>query len=150
MVATPLAVFVELKLPHCELVQVAFHVTPALAESPVTDAVIVAVAAVVIEEGGGALSVTVITGAVVMVTEAVADFVGSETDVAVTVTTPVPGMAEGAVYVVFAPLLVFVGLKAPHAEVLQLIDHVTPPLSKSLLTVAERALEVATCIAVTR
>jgi hypothetical protein len=42
------------------------------------------------------LSVTEITGVVVMVMDAVADFVGSEADVAVIVTTPVPGTAEGA------------------------------------------------------
>jgi hypothetical protein len=55
-----------------------------------------AVVPVVIDAGGGVLSVTEITGVVVMVMDAVADFVGSEADVAVIVTTPVPGTAEGA------------------------------------------------------
>jgi hypothetical protein len=51
---------------------------------------------------------------------------------------------------VLAPLVVFVGLKAPQVEVLQLIDQVTPPLSTSLLTVAEIAVEVPTCMVDTR
>ena len=97
VVAAPLAVFVGLKLPHCELPQVTLQVTPPLAESPVTDATMLAVAPVTIDEGGGVESVTEIAGAVVTVMEAVADFVGSEREVAVTVTTPVPGTVEGAV-----------------------------------------------------
>ena len=97
MVAAPLAVFVGLKLPHCELPQVTLQVTPPLAESPVTDAMTLAVAPVASDEGGGVLSVTEMAGAVVMVMEAVADFVGSETEMAVTVTTPVPGTVAGAV-----------------------------------------------------
>ena len=56
-----------------------------------------AVAAVFIDEGGGVLSMTEIAAAEVMVMEADADFVGSEAEVAVTVTTPVPGTAVGAV-----------------------------------------------------
>ena len=97
MVAAPLAVLVGSKLPHGALAQVTLQVTPALAESPVTEATTLAVAAVASEAGGGVLSVTEIVGAVVIVIEAVADFVGSEAEVAVTVTTPVPGTTVGAV-----------------------------------------------------
>jgi hypothetical protein len=93
----PLAVFAGLKLPHCALPQVTLQVTPALAESPVTEAMMLAVAPVARDEGGGVLSVTEIAGAVVMVMVADADFVGSEREMAVTVTTPVPETAEGAV-----------------------------------------------------
>jgi hypothetical protein len=88
---------VGLKLPHCELPQVTLRVTPPLTESPVTDATMFAVAAVTTDAGGGVESVTEIAGPVVTVMEAVADFVGSETEVAVTVSTPVPGTVEGAV-----------------------------------------------------
>jgi hypothetical protein len=109
-----------------------------------------AVAPVANEEGGGVLSVTVIAGAVVTVMEAVADFVVSETEVAVSVSTPVPGTVAGAVKLVLAPLPVFVGLKLPQDEVLQETDQVTPPLSASLLTVAEMVVEVPTCIVDTR
>jgi hypothetical protein len=52
--------------------------------------------------------------------------------------------------VVFAALAVFVGLKLPHDEVLHEIDHVTPPSSESLLTVAEIVVVVPTCMVVTR
>jgi hypothetical protein len=97
VVAAPLAVFVGLKLPHWELPQVTVQVTPALAESPVTDAMMFAVAPVASEEGGGVVNATEIAGAVVMVIEAVADFVGSEREVAVTVTTPALGTVAGAV-----------------------------------------------------
>ena len=97
MVAAPLAVLVGLMLPHCALPQLTLHVTPAFAESPVTDATMLAVAPVFIDEGGGVLSVTEIAGEAVMVMEAEADFVGSEAEVAVTVTTPVPGTTVGAV-----------------------------------------------------
>jgi hypothetical protein len=97
VVAAPLAVFVGLRLPHCELPQVTLQVTPAFAESPVTDAMTLAVAPVASDEGGGVVNATEISGAVVMVMEAVADFVGSEREVAVTVTTPVPGTVAGAV-----------------------------------------------------
>jgi hypothetical protein len=139
-----------LKLPHCKPPQVTVQVTPAFAESPVTDAMTLAVAPVANEEGGGVLSVTVIAGAVVTVMEAVADFVVSETEVAVSVSTPVPGTVAGAVKLVLAPLPVFVGLKLPQDEVLQETDQVTPPLSASLLTVAEMVVEVPTCIVDTR
>jgi hypothetical protein len=51
---------------------------------------------------------------------------------------------------VLAPLEVFVGLKLPHDEVPQETDQVTPPLSESLLTVAEMVVAVPTCMVVTR
>jgi hypothetical protein len=150
VVAAPLAVVVGLKLPHDELPHVTLQVTPALAESPVTVAMTLAVAPVASDEGGGVVSETEIAGAVVMVMEAVADFVGSDREVAVTVTTPAPGTVAGAVKVVLAPLAVFEGLKLPHDEVLHETDQITPPLSESLLTVAEMVVVVPTCIVVTR
>jgi hypothetical protein len=97
VVAAPLAVVAGLKLPHCELPQLTLQVTPAFAESPVTVAMTLAVAAVVIDEGGGVVSATEMEGVAVMVMEADADLVGSVAEVAVTVTTPVPGTAVGAV-----------------------------------------------------
>jgi hypothetical protein len=97
VVAAPLAVVVGLKLPHDELPQVTLQATPAFAESPVTVAMMLAVAPVASDEGGGVVSETEIAGAVVMVIEALADFVGSDKEVAVTVTTPAPGTAAGAV-----------------------------------------------------
>ena len=150
MVAAPFAVDVGLKLPHDELPQVTLHVTPAFAESPVTVAATLAVAPVASDEGGGVVSETEMAGAVVMVMEALADFVGSDIEVAVTVTAPAPGTIAGAVKVVFVPLAVLVGLKLPHEDVLQLTDQITPPLSESLLTVAEIVVVVPTCIVVTR
>jgi hypothetical protein len=75
-------------------------------------------------------SATVIAG-LVTVRVAVADFVGSLTDVAVTNTVPLPGTVEGAVYVVATPLVVCVKLKLPAVAV-----QVTPALAVSLLKVA--------------
>ena len=49
-----------------------------------------------------------------------------------------------------APLAVLVGLKLPHDEVLQETVQLTPPLTASLLTVAEMVVVVPTCIVVTR
>ena len=71
-----------------------------------------------------------------MVMVAEADFVGSVTEVAVTVTVLGVGIAVGAVYVVGAPLAVPVGLKEPHGEVPQVTVQLTPLLS--LVTTAVR------------
>jgi hypothetical protein len=51
---------------------------------------------------------------------------------------------------VLAPLAVVVGVKLPHDEVPQETDHVTPPLSESLLTLAEMGVVVPTCMVDTR
>jgi hypothetical protein len=49
-----------------------------------------------------------------------------------------------------AALAVLVGLKLPHDEVLQETVQLTPPLSASLLTLAEMVVEVPTSIVDTR
>jgi hypothetical protein len=65
-------------------------------------------------------------GVVVIVIVAETDLVGSSTEVAVTVTVPSAGTAEGAVYAVEAALLEVVGLNEPHALVVpQVADQVT-------------------------
>lgn len=61
-----------------------------------------------------------------MVMAALADFVGSVTDVAVIVTTPPVGTAEGAVKVVAPPLAVEEGLKDPQELEAQVTFQVTP------------------------
>jgi hypothetical protein len=72
--------------------------------------------------------------------------VESVTDVALTVTVLPLGTADGAVYVVAAPLAVPVGLKLPHApELPQVTDQVTPALAESLLTVAVRDCVALVC-----
>jgi hypothetical protein len=70
--------------------------------------------------------------------DADADWLGSVTEVAVTVTTGEGvGTAEGAVKTVLAPLRVFAGLTAPQAPAVpQLTLQVTPALAGSLMTVA--------------
>jgi hypothetical protein len=54
-----------------------------------------------------------------------ADFVGSVTEVAVTLMLPPAGTADGAVYVVDTPLPVVAELKEPQAELPQIADHCT-------------------------
>jgi hypothetical protein len=94
-------------------------------------------------ELGGLLSVTVI-GALgaAMVIDAVADFVESVTEVAVTVTAAGLGAEAGALYFVAAPLAVDAAEKLPHGELPQLTVHVTPALAVSLLTIAVRLVLV--------
>ena len=70
--------------------------TPELVGSLVTTAVSVVLVPAAIE-GGVGWSETVMGGGVVMGMVAAADFVGSLTDVAVTVTEPTAGIAAGAV-----------------------------------------------------
>jgi len=72
----------------------------------------------------------------VIITEALAFFVLSVTEMALITTCPPVGPTEGAVKVVLAPLAVDAGLKEPQAEVgVQL--QFTPPPPVSLVTVAE-------------
>jgi hypothetical protein len=72
----------------------------------------------------------------VIITEALAFFVLSVTEMALITTCPPGGPEEGAVKVVLAPLAVDAGLKEPQAEVgVQL--QFTPPATVSLVTVAE-------------
>jgi hypothetical protein len=98
----PLAVVVELKLPHGAVdpvePQLTVHLTPAFAASFVTFAVIDAVVDVTSETGGAGAKLTAMIcwgTAIVIVCEA--DFVVSVTDVAVTVTVLPEGTAAGAV-----------------------------------------------------
>jgi hypothetical protein len=75
----------------------------------------------------------------VIVTTADADFVGSLSDAAVTVTW-LGGLLAGAVYVVEAPLAVELGETDPHDEVEHDTFHVTPCPFESFVTVAMIAL----------
>jgi hypothetical protein len=85
--------------------------------------------------------------AAVMVIVADADFVLSVTEVAVTVTEPPLGTADGAVYVVAVPVVVLAGLKLPQAPALpQVTDHATCGLAElSLLTTAVSACWALVC-----
>jgi len=95
-VAVPLAVEVALKEPQGDVVQVTDQVTPPFLVSLLTTAVRLVVALMMSEVGGVGLRATEIPGAV-MVMVAVADFVVSVTEVAVTVTVPEVGIGAGAV-----------------------------------------------------
>lgn len=80
------------------------------------------------------VATTVIAGTVRFAAAVAAVFV---TDVAVTVTlTSAAGGEDGAVYVVGTPLAVEAGETEPHGADAQVIDHVTPLLAASLVTVA--------------
>jgi hypothetical protein len=71
------------------------------------------------------------------------DLVVSATEVAVTVTVPPAGTAEGAVYVVEAPLPVVEVLNEPHAlAVPQVTDQVTLTLDELLVTAAESCVDL--------
>jgi hypothetical protein len=72
----------------------------------------------------------------VIVIVAVADFVLSVTDVAVTVTVFPVGTAVGATKIVAAPLAVCAGLNEPHVEPPHVTVHFTPPLALSFATFA--------------
>jgi len=107
VVATPLAVFVGLKLPQPAEPQL--HVTPAPSTSFVTTALRVSVPDVVTLNVEG--DTDTVMGRIVIV--ALADLVESATEVAVIVTVPHEGTVTGAVYVVPTVLCVCVGLKDP-------------------------------------
>jgi len=126
VVATPLAVCVGLNDPA-----VAVQFTPPFALSLLTVAVKFAVPLAASEAVVGEIE-TEIGRAADTVTVAVADFVGSVTDVAVMVTLPA---APGAVNVVAAPLAVCVGLKDPAVAV-----QFTPPFALSFATVAVKLI----------
>jgi hypothetical protein len=106
-----------------------------MVESPVTVAVTV-LALPTPKDEGDCVILTVITGEAVTVATAVASVVPSFADVAVMATVPPVGTVAGAVYVVAAPLAVFVELKVPQLVEPQL--QVTPALFTSLATVAVR------------
>ena len=76
------------------------------------------------------------SGGDAIVIVAVAVFVLSVTETAVTVTVLPVGIAEGAVKVVAAPLAVDVGLNDPHATVPQVTVHLTPAFALSFATFA--------------
>jgi hypothetical protein len=93
-------VAVGLKLPHCELPQVAVQVTPPFLVSLLTEAARLELVLITIDEGGCVTNETEIAGAgplAVIVIKAEMDFVLSVTDVAVTVTVAGVGTALGAV-----------------------------------------------------
>ena len=96
----PLAVVAGLKLPQApELPQVTVQLTPPFLLSLLTTAVRLVVVPVTSDVGAAGLNVTEMAGGggAVIVIVAEADFVVSETDVAVTVTVLLVGTAEGAV-----------------------------------------------------
>src|ERR1700722_6164446 len=80
-----------------------------------------------------------------MVILAVADFVVSVTDVAVTVTVAPVGTADGAVKSVAMPARDLATLKAPPLALPQVAVQVTPALAESLVTKAVKAAPVETC-----
>jgi hypothetical protein len=82
---------------------------------------------------GGEITGTVIAGTVTVAED---DFVVSVADVAVTFTVRSLGGGGGAVYVVATPLAVEVGETVPQGAGEQDTLQVTPPLVRSLLTVA--------------
>jgi hypothetical protein len=142
VVAAPLAVVVGLKLPHDELPQVTDQVTPAFALSLLTVAVKAAVVLAATELGGLFRATEIGTAGVVMERVAVADLVGSVTEVAVIVTVAGLGAVVGAVYFVAVPLGVEAVEKLPHDELPQVTFQVTPALALSLLTSAVRLVDV--------
>jgi len=71
------------------------------------------------------------------------DLVVSATEVAVTVTVPPAGTADGAVYVVGVPLPVVELLNEPHAlAVPQVTDQVTLALDELLVTAADSCADL--------
>ncbi len=136
VVATPLAVVTELKFPHAELPHVTDQVTPPFWLSLFTTAAKLPLAPATSDIGGCGLNATVIAGGAAIAIVADADFVLSETDVAVIVTVADAGTAAGAVYVVAAPLAVVAVLKLPHCELPHVTDQLTPAFFVSLLTTA--------------
>lgn len=127
----------ELDEPH-DGVGVQPQFTPALAVSFVTVAAAVVVPEIATVAAGAVEMETEMAGGggAVIVTCAVAFFVVSVTDVAVSVTVPPVGTALGAVYTVLLPLGVEVGLKVPHALAgVQL--QFTPALALSFVTVTD-------------
>jgi hypothetical protein len=90
----------ELKLPHCALPHVTLQVTPPFLVSLLTEAVMLAVVLMTIDEGGCVTNETEIGGGgpfAVIVIVADMDFVLSVTEVAVTVTVAGVGTALGAI-----------------------------------------------------
>jgi hypothetical protein len=91
-------VLVGLNVPHIPAFeQVTVHLTPLFVESLDTTAVSNCVEPLTSKLGGGGLKTTEIANEASMVMLAEADFVGSETEVAVTVTVLPAGTADGAV-----------------------------------------------------
>jgi hypothetical protein len=131
VVEAALAVCVGLKLPHVPT-GVQLQSTPALAVSLATVAATEAVAFTAKEVGGAVLSVTVMAVAAVTVTAAEAVVELLEVAAATMVTLPA---ADGAVYVVAAPLAVCAGLKVPQAPAGEQLQS-TPPFAESFVTVA--------------
>jgi hypothetical protein len=97
VVLLPLAVWIGLKEPHDPAGE-QLQVTPALAGSLDTVAVILACLPITIVEGGAVVSETEMAGRILMLTLAL--LVPSVTEVAVIVTLPPEGTDDGAVYVV--------------------------------------------------
>ena len=80
--------------------------------------------------------VTAITAAVVTVAVAVAAFVLSVVDLAVMVTMPPAGIAEGPEKVIALPLAEWMGVTLPQVDVPQDTDQSTPAAAVSFVTVA--------------
>jgi hypothetical protein len=87
-------------------------------------------------DGGAAEMLTTMGVAVMMFAVADAETVGFVVDVAVIVTVPPAGTAEGAEKVVLTPLAVCVGLTPPQLAAPQLTVQSTPAFATSLATKA--------------
>jgi hypothetical protein len=112
-----------------------------LLESFATFASSVAVVFIARVTGGGADMVTTMGVVEVIVAVAVADWVGSATEVAVMVTAPSPvGIVDGARYFTAAPLFDVSGLMVPQGELPQLSVQVTPSPAVSLLNTAVKTV----------
>jgi hypothetical protein len=132
VVVAPLAVCVGLKDPQVPT-GVQLQSTPAFAVSLATVAATDAVAFTAREVGGAVLSVTVSAGAVAVIVTA-ADAVVELFEVAAATMVTLPA-ADGAVYVVAAPLAVCAGLKVPQAPAGEQLQS-TPAFAESFVTVA--------------
>ncbi len=84
--------------------------------------------------------------AVVIVTLAEADFVGSVTEAAVMMTVAPEGMAAGAEKSVATPFEDLAVVRDPQAALAQFAVQVTPALAESLATKAVNAAPLETCI----
>jgi hypothetical protein len=140
-VVVPLAVEMLLNEPHVfgGVVGVQLQVTPALAGSFDAVAATVVVPEIAIVAGGGVVIKTEIAGGggvVMVIGELEALLVLSVTEVAVKTTLLGVGTVLGAVYVVFAPLAVEVGLNVPQ-EFAGVQLQVTPALALSFVTFAD-------------
>jgi hypothetical protein len=130
-------------VPQGVLVQATVQSTPALPMSLLTTAVKFA-GVPAVTDAGASVNAMAIAGTTVML--ALALFVLSVVEVAVTVTTPPAGTMAGATYVAVAPLAVC-GVIEPHAPALAHVSvQSTPSEERSLSAVATKFNGPLTCV----